>query len=75
LKPDASKVNGTHYVLVYSNSVNILGLKFPTVVERAKTLVVASNVFGLDLKADNTYYMVTSDQNERGSFGIKVQNN
>ena len=51
------KLNGTHYLLVYADDVNILGGSVPTVQDNAEALRVASNEIGLEVNADKTKKM------------------
>jgi hypothetical protein len=61
---DGVKLNGAHQLLVYADYVNILGGSVHTVKENAEALIVASKENGLEVNADKTKYMVTSqDQN------------
>jgi len=61
---DGLKLNGTHHLLVYVDSGNILGGSVHTVKENAEALVVGGEQIGLQVTADKTKYMVMSgDQN------------
>ena len=61
---DGLKLNGTHQLLAYADDVNILGGSMHTVKEYGEALVAATREIGLEVSADKTKYMVTSqDQN------------
>ena len=69
------KLNGTHLLLVYADDVNILGDSIHTSEGNTEALVVVSKENGLDVNADKTKYMVTSqDQNVRPNHSIKIDN-
>jgi hypothetical protein len=58
------KVNGTHQLLVYAVDVNILGGSVHIRMKSTEALVVDSMKIGLEVNADNTKYMIMSqDQN------------
>jgi hypothetical protein len=68
------KLNCACQLLVYANDVNILGGSVHTVKKNdAKALVAATKEIGLEVNADETRYMVMSqDKNARQS--LKVDN-
>jgi len=58
------KLNGTHQLLIYADDVSILGRNICTVKKNTKALVVAIMEVRLEVYADETKYMVMSqDQN------------
>jgi len=58
------KVNGTHQLLVYAVDAIILGDSVHTRMKNTEALAFASKKTGLEVNADNTKYMVMSqDQN------------
>jgi hypothetical protein len=64
---DGLKLNGTHQLLVYTDSnVNILGGSVHTVKENAEALVVASKKDVVEVNADKTKYMVMSRVQDAG---------
>jgi len=72
---DGLKLNGTHYLLVYVDDVNILGGGVHTVKENAEALIVASKKIGLEVNVDKTKYMVMfRDQNAGQSHNMKTDN-
>jgi hypothetical protein len=72
---DFSMLNGTHWLLIYADGVNILGGSVHTIKNNTVSLVVASNKIGLKVNADKTKYMVMSQhQDSGGSYNIKVDN-
>jgi len=65
------KLNGTHQLLIYADDVNILGGSIHTV----KKNVVAITKVGLEVYADETNYMVMSqDQNAGLGCGTNTDN-
>jgi len=48
------KLNGTHQLLAYVDSVNILGGSIYTLKENAEALVAATREIGLEVSADKT---------------------
>jgi len=57
---DGLKLNGTHQLLLYAESINMLGGSIHTVKENAEVLLVASKETGLEVNADKTKYRVMS---------------
>ena len=69
------KLNGTHQILVYADSVHILGGSAHTIKENKDALVVASKAIGLEVNAYKTKYIVMSrDQNVGRSHSIRIDN-
>jgi hypothetical protein len=67
------KLNGTHQHLVYTDDVSIVEGSVHTIKEKAEALLMASKEIGLEVNADNTKYMVMSqEQNERRSHSMKI---
>jgi hypothetical protein len=60
------KLNGTHILLVYDNDVNILKESVHTIQENSEALLVASTVFGLEVNANETNYMVMYREESAG---------
>jgi hypothetical protein len=54
------KLNGTHQLLVYAAAVNMLGGSVHAIKTNAEALVAASKETGLEVRADETKYMVMS---------------
>jgi len=68
------KLNGTHQLLPYADVVNILGGSIYTI-KKTQTLVVASKESGLEVKGDNTKYMVMcGDQEAWRIHNMKTDN-
>jgi hypothetical protein len=58
------KLNGAYQLLDYIDNVVILGGSVYTIKKNTEALLFASNEIGLEVNADTTKYMVTSqDQN------------
>ena len=58
------KLNGTHQLLIYADDVSILGRNICTVKKNTKALVVPIMEVRLEVYAEETKYMVMSqDQN------------
>jgi hypothetical protein len=71
---DGVKLNGSHYLLVHADGVNILSGSVHNV-KITEALVVACKQIGLEVNADKTKYMVTyRRQNAGRSQNIKTDN-
>jgi hypothetical protein len=69
------KLNGTHQLVVYADDVSILGGSVHTVKENTGSLIVAGKESGLEVNANNTKYLVMSqDQNAGRSHSMKTDN-
>jgi len=67
------KLNGTHQFLVYADDGNILGRSVHAINKNRDILVGASKDIGLEVNADKTKYIVTSqDQNAGRSQNIRL---
>ena len=66
INQDNFKLNGTHQLLVYAGSVNILGGSVHTIEIDAETLVFAKKEIGLEVNGDETKYMVMSRDQDAG---------
>ena len=67
------KLNGTHWLLVFDDDVNIYWTE-AYIIQRKKLLVVGSKEIGLDVNADKTKYIDKSrDQNARKNHNIGKQ--
>jgi len=72
---DGLKLNSTHQLMAYADTVNILGGSVHMVKENADALVVATKEIGLEVNADKTKYMIMSrDQNAGRSHSMKSDN-
>jgi hypothetical protein len=70
------ELGGTHQILVFADSVNMLGGSVHTMRKNTRTLVVASKEIGLEVNADKTKYIVLSqDQNAGRSNKLNIDNN
>jgi hypothetical protein len=70
---DGLKLNGTHQLLVYADDVSMLGGSLHTIKENTEALLVASKEIGLEVNADKSKYLVTSqDQNAVRSHIINI---
>jgi hypothetical protein len=64
-----------HVIGDHANDANILGRSVHTIKKNTEALVIASKEIGLEVNADKTKYMVTSqDQNAGRSHDIKIDN-
>ena len=63
---DGLKLNGTYQLLVYADGVNVWSGSVHTVKENTGTLGVANKWTGLEVNADKTKYMVTSQDKKAG---------
>jgi len=69
------KLNGTNYLQVYDDDVNILGGSVHTIKENAGASIVASKETGLEVNADKTKYVAMyRDENARRSHSMRVDN-
>jgi hypothetical protein len=65
------KLNG----LVYADDVNLLGDNIDTIKKNTETLIDASKVFGLEVNAEKTKYMLLSRHENAGkNYDIKIVN-
>jgi hypothetical protein len=60
------ELNGTHQLLVYADSVNLLEDSINTIKENTKTLLEASRDIGLEINAGKTKYMIMSHHPNSG---------
>jgi hypothetical protein len=60
------KLNGAHQLLVYAHDYNVLGGSVHTIKEDAEALVVPSMEIVLAVNADETKYMVMSQNQNAG---------
>jgi len=71
---DGLILNGAHQLLVYADDVNTLDGSVHTIKKNTETLVIASKETGPEVNADETKYMVMSqDQNAGRSHDIKIE--
>ena len=63
---DGLKLNGTHRLLVYADSVNVLGRSVYTIKENAEALVMASKEMVREVNAGKTNYMFVSRKQNAG---------
>jgi hypothetical protein len=54
------KLNGTHQLLVYADTVNVLGGSIHTIRKNIKALLIASEEKSLEVNAEKTIYMIMS---------------
>jgi hypothetical protein len=72
---DGLKLNGTHQILAFDGDVNILGGSVHTVKGNEEALAVATKVFGLEVNADKTKYMIMSRDQKAGRIhSMKIDN-
>jgi len=72
---DGLKLNGTHQLLVYVASVNILGGSVHSINKNTEASEVASKEIGLEVSADKAKYMVMSrDQNAGRIHSVRIDN-
>jgi hypothetical protein len=67
---DRLKLNGTHQLVAYADDVNILGGNVHTVKKNTEALVAAAKEIGLEVNADNTKYMVMSQDQNAGQIHV-----
>ena len=60
------KLNGTHQLLVYADDVNMVGGSVHTIKENAEALVLTNKENGLEVNADETKYIVMSQDQKAG---------
>jgi hypothetical protein len=63
------KLNETHKLLVYADTVNIFGGSIHTVRKNTVALLIASKKIGLEVNAGKTKYMVMSRDQNAGQNG------
>jgi len=69
------KLNGTHWLLVCADDVNMVGGSIHTLKENAEALVAATREIGLEVSADKTKYMVMSrGQNAERILRVRIDN-
>jgi hypothetical protein len=69
------ELNGTHQLLVYVDSVNLLGDSKNTIKENKETLLQASRDIGPEINAEKTKYMIMSHHpNSEQNQNIKIAN-
>jgi hypothetical protein len=52
------QLNGTHWLLVYADDVNLLGNSINTIKENTETLILVRRDVGLEINAEKTKYMI-----------------
>ena len=67
---DNLKLNGTHQLLAYADNVNIMGGSMHTLKENAEALVAATREIGLEVSADETKYVVMSQDQNAGRIQV-----
>jgi hypothetical protein len=69
------KLNSTHQLLDYGDDVNILGLSVHAIQINSEVLIVAGKEIGLEVNAENTKYMVMSQNKNTGrNHNINIGN-
>ena len=63
---DGLKLNGTHQLMVYADNVNMVGGSVHTIKENAEALVLTNKENGLEVNADETKYIVMSQDQKAG---------
>ena len=75
MKQNGLKLNGAYQLLVYVDDVNMLDGSVQTIKKNTEALVVARKEIRLEVNADNTKYMVMSqNQNTEQNYNIKTDN-
>jgi hypothetical protein len=70
---DGLELNVTHQFLVYADDVNILGGRIHSIKKNAEDLVDSSKETGLEVNAEKTKYVVTSqNQNAGQNHNVKI---
>jgi hypothetical protein len=69
------ELNGTHYLLVIADNINLLGNSINTINENTETLAEAGRDIGLEISAEKTKYMIIScHQNSGQNQNISIAN-
>jgi hypothetical protein len=69
------KFNGTHQILVYADDINIVGKNIDTIKKNTEALLDPSKEVGLEVKPENTRYMLMSRSQKTGhKRSIKIAN-
>jgi hypothetical protein len=69
------KLNGTHQLLVFAADLNMLGVNLDSIKKNTETLIDASNKVDLEVKAEETKYILLSDHQNTGQHhDVKVDN-
>jgi hypothetical protein len=69
------KLNGTHQLLVYADDINTMGGILHSIKKNKEALIVAGKETSLEVNAENTEYMVMSqDQNAGHNHNIRNHN-
>jgi hypothetical protein len=67
------KLNGTHWLLVYADDVNLMGDSMDTIKKNTGTLTDVSKEVGLEVNAEQTRYLLLSHhQNAGQKHDIKI---
>jgi hypothetical protein len=69
------KLNGTHYLLVSADDVNLQGDNIDTIKKNTETLIDSSKEVGLEVNAEKSKYMLLSrHKNAEQNHDIKTAN-